>query len=60
MEAVAPHALLVQRVGQGVAVGHLGMAAMEGGVEAGDLGNPGRRSRITRMGARLVQRRQRV
>ena len=63
MEAVAPHALLVQRVGQGVAVGHLGMAAMEGGVEAGDLGNPGAALADHADGRQvvgLVQRRQRV
>ena len=62
MEAVAPHALLVQRVGQGVAVGHLGMAAMEGGVEAGDLGNPGAALADHADGRQvvgLVQRRQR-
>src|SRR5262249_6548357 len=38
VKAVAADALLVEPLGQRVAVGDLWMAAMEGGVEAGDLG----------------------
>ena len=37
MKAVAAHALVVIGAGQGVGVIDEGMAAMEGGVEAGDL-----------------------
>ena len=37
MKAVAAHALCIERLGDRVAVGDLGMAAVERGVEAGDL-----------------------
>ena len=37
VKAVAAHALLVEAARERVAVGNLGMAAVEGGVEAGDL-----------------------
>ena len=62
VEAVAAHALVVERARQRVAVGVRRMAAVEGGVEAGDLRHvrvdllrePDRREVV-----RLVQRRQR-
>ena len=41
VEAVAPHAFLIQRVGDGEPVRHGGVAAMERGVEAGDLRHAG-------------------
>ena len=37
MEAVAADAVVIEPAGQGEPVGELGMAAVEGGVEAGDL-----------------------
>ena len=37
MEAVAAHPFVVEAVGYGIAIGRRGMAAMERGVEAGDL-----------------------
>ena len=62
MKSVAPHALLVQRVGDGEAVRHRRMAAMECGIEAGDLRHSGKPlpqtlQHIQR--GRIVQRRQR-
>ena len=63
MEAVAAHALVVEGARQAVGVAVEGVAAMEGGVETGDLRR--RRKRAAR-GAdagdivRLVQRRQRL
>ena len=62
MEAVAPHALVVERPRQGIAVGVRRVAAVKRGVEAGDLRHlridllrqPDRREVV-----RLVQRRQR-
>ena len=41
VEAVAAHARAVELLRDGVAVGELGVAAVEGGVEAGDLRQPG-------------------
>ena len=42
VEAVAPHALVVERARQAVGVGDEGMAAMEGGVETADLRRVGK------------------
>ena len=63
VEAVAADALVVEGARKGVAVGVLGVAAVEGGVEAGDL----RQARVDRRDdadggevVRLVQRRQRL
>ena len=62
MKAVAAHALVVIGAGQGVGVVDEGMAAMEGGVEAGDLRRR-RESLHRRFDAgdivRLVERRER-
>ncbi|MCY1520626.1 hypothetical protein D9M68_554080 [compost metagenome] len=62
VEAVAAHPFLVQALGQRVAVGHVAVAAVECGVEARHLRDPGPafaddadRSQVVR----LVQRRQR-
>ena len=63
VEAVAADALVVERARQGVAVGVLGVAAVEGGVEAGDLRQVGVDRRDEADGGevvRLVQRRQRL
>ena len=64
VEAVAADALVVEGARQGVAVGMRGVAAVEGGVEAGDLRHgPGRSPSTRRIGGevvRLVQRRQRL
>ena len=62
MKAVAAHALVVIGAGQGVGVVDERMAAMEGGVEAGDLRR--RRERLPRRldagdVVRLVERRER-
>ena len=61
VEAVAAHALVVERARQGVAVAMRGMPAMEGGIETGDL-RQGRvdlhREADRREIVRLVQRRE--
>ena len=62
VEAVAADALVVERARQGVAVGVRGVAAVEGGVEAGDLRHVRvdlHREADRREVVRLVQRRQR-
>jgi hypothetical protein len=62
VEAVAADTVLVERFRNGVAVGHLRMAAVEGGIEAGNLQDVGlhRADRPDRQEVvRLVQRRQR-
>ena len=41
MEPVAAHALAVERLGQRIPIGHLGMGPVERGVEAGHLGDVG-------------------
>ncbi len=61
VEAVAPHAFLVQRVGDGEAIGHRGMAAMKRGVEAchlHDAGKPLADCAQDGFGRRIVQRRE--
>ena len=63
VKAVAPHAFLIQRVGDGETVGHRGMAAMERGVEARYLrhaGKPLGQRAQHRHRRRVVQRRQRI
>ena len=45
VKAVAPHAFLIQRVRDGEAVRHGRMAAMKGGIEAGDMRHAGKRWR---------------
>ena len=62
VKPIAPHALLVERVRNGEAIGDGGMAAMERGVEAGDLRQAGkpRGERLQHRQRRgVVQRRQR-
>ena len=53
VEAVAPHALVVIGARQRERVGDEGMAAVEGGVEAGDLRRPGKASIAASMPAML-------
>ena len=53
MKAVAAHPFLVPAVRDREPVGDLGMAAMERGVEAGDLGHLRRARADRRIGARL-------
>ncbi len=59
MEAIAAHALAMQRIRNGEAVGHFGMAAVEGGIEAGDLRQIGARGGDGRDGRQIVRLMQR-
>ena len=53
MEAVSPHTALIKLIGQTEAVGYARMAAVECGIETGDLRKLGPFLVIARMGWRL-------
>jgi hypothetical protein len=53
VKAVATHTLDIKAFRNGEMIGERPVAAMKGGIETGDLGRRGKRSRSKRIGARL-------